>query len=65
MQSTWPDCRANWTVACEMGEGQNWNVYYGRVLKLVVFDLEADHSSSWPHWQTTHEVGLFDWASRL
>ena len=65
MQSPGPDCRANWTVACEMGEGKNSDVYYGRVLKLVVFELDAEHSSCWPQWQTTHEMGLFDWASGL
>ena len=65
MESVGLDCRADWTVACEMGEGQCWEVYYGRVLKLVVFELGTDHSSRWAHWQTTHKVGLFEWASGL
>ena len=56
---------ASWYVACEM-EGQGGlDVYYGRVLKFVQFDVAEDYKERWPHWQDKYEVGVLDWASGL
>ena len=47
-------------------EGQGGlDVYYGRVLKLIQFEVGVNHKERWRHWQKKYEVGVLDWASGL
>lgn len=57
--------RASWHVACEMEVGGMLAVYYGRVLKLVEFEVDLNFSKRWPHWQTKYQIALLEWASGL
>ena len=55
--------RASCLVAAELeGINGSCDIYYGRVLKLVRFELGMDYSARWSNWRKGYELVLMDWA---